>query len=295
MPALMKGTPKSKAPTPTKVIVSPNSPTNRLDRSPTRRTPFHLDDPQYDPERVYDSKIGYKELHNRALTVASEADAAAKAKRAQANALFVARQQSRLEADAAAKAREKELRAHHLAEMRWDTEGYYTKESGASGPLRWLWGMADKHPRQWAGSSAGPHDVAIGHQPGFSDGGVMEKHVSGIQAYEDEYITKASDIRLASDLVIEAYEDKKQAEQEAEAIAMRSDEKAKHDAREKAEAAKTRKIKAEMAAATKLAKEKAEKAAAERAKSGLMQKKANEEYAKAHGHWEWSAGKKLVQ
>ena len=36
MPALMKGTPKSKAPTPTKVIVSPNSPTNRLDLDPPR-------------------------------------------------------------------------------------------------------------------------------------------------------------------------------------------------------------------------------------------------------------------
>ena len=38
-----------------------------------------------------------------------------------------------------------------------------------------------------------------------------------------------------------------------------------------------------------------EKKQAERFKLGQAQRKANEEYARAHGHWDWSPTKKLVQ
>ena len=66
MPSTMRG-----LPTPTKVLLSPNSPTNPLNKSPApyRRTPFHIDDPQKDAER----RPEFRELHVRKLTEAEQA------------------------------------------------------------------------------------------------------------------------------------------------------------------------------------------------------------------------------
>jgi hypothetical protein len=298
MPATMKGSPSPKKgplPSPTKLIASPNSPTNRADKTPARRTPFHLDDPQYDSERLLNPGLGFVELHQRTLSVAQQEQQAEKERKMAAEKKFKERQLARIAMEDEVKQREKEMRLLHLKEMRWDTEGYYTKEPGASGPQRWLWGMANKHPRQWAGQSAGPHDVAVGHQPLHSDGGVIMAYADSIDEFEADIVANAVDRRIAADDAILNVEERRKQERETAAQTMRDEMREKREAAAKAELARCRRIKKEMAEETKQQNALLEKQAAERYKASVAQRQANEAYAKSHGHWDWSPVKALTE
>ena len=110
MPVTMKGS----VPSPTKVLCAPTPSTPYLTGTksppPARRTPYHLDDPQYDAERIPQ----YLALQEEELTLAKSKQEAEKASRVEANALFKARQEALMAAQAADKERVKMLRQDAL-------------------------------------------------------------------------------------------------------------------------------------------------------------------------------------
>ena len=90
-------------------------------------------------------------------------------------------------------------------------------------------------------------------------------------------------------LEVDAYDDRKKVEREAEAMSRQEQMHAKAEAAAKAERAAAKRAKAEMAAETKRQAELQAKKAAERDKEGKAARDANIHYAKTHAdrlHWE---------
>ncbi len=284
MPVTMKVT----VPSPTKVLAAPSPTTPYLTGTksppPARRTPHHLDDPQYDVERIPQ----FQELQEYEMTLTKSKQEAEKASRAEANALWKARQEARLVAEKADKDRAKALRKDALEKMRWEAEGFQTKEDGY-GPHRWTWTVASKHPRLWATA----HDVLVPPQPPlYSSTDVSNEAVvtyaGTIQAHEDDMKLRGVERRIADDQAIQSVEDRKKLEREDESKQRQAAILAKRQAADKAAAARARQIKKEMAEETRKQHALAEKKDAARWKESMQQRQANIQYAKDHGHWDWT-------
>ena len=283
----MKGTPLKILASPTKT--PPKSP------APGLRTPHHLDDPQRDEVRVPE----FKELQIYELTEAKKQAQSDAERRKEQEAAFQAQQAERLAAEAADLKRAKMLREKALKEARYEGKpGLWEMTEPGYGPLRWLWPVAHKHPRQWAGQSLGAHDVPVPHQPlshsETGEGDVITTYAATIEAHEADMSLRRVETRLADDDVIRSVEERKKQEREDAAMAMREQETAMLAARAKAERDRIKRIKKEMAEETRKQKALQEKKAAERAANAQAQRKINEEYAKAHGHWDWSIKRQPV-
>ena len=283
MPVTMKGS----VPSPTKVLCAPTPSTPYLTGTksppPARRTPYHLDDPQYDAERIPQ----YLALQEEELTLAKSKQEAEKASRVEANALFKARQEALMAAQAADKERVKMLRQDALENMRYEAEGYHTKEDGY-GPHRWLWTVASKFPRQWATA----HDVLVPPQPPMYNGADVYndervKYAMTIQAHEDDLKQKRVATRVADDMAIQSVEERKKLEREEESKKRREAILAKQAAEEKAAALRARTIKKEMAEETRRQQALQEKKEAKKLKESMQQRQANITYAKEHGQYDW--------
>jgi len=282
---------------PTKVLAAPsgNQPPYLVGTKtppPNRRTPYHLDDPQYDADRVPQ----FQELQTYEMTLTQSKAAAEVAARKEADALFKARQESRLVLEKSEKDRAKSLRKNALEKMRWETEGFQTKEPGydagdAPGPgpgRRWTWTVASKHPRQMSGA----HDVLVPPQPPMYNGAdvtvdAFYKYAQGIQSHEDDMKSRGHVRRIAEDDAIQSVEDRKKFEREAEAKAQQQAMTAKAAAAERAATARARAIKKEMAEEKKKQRAVEEKKQATKWKDSIAQRQANMTYAKEHGHWDW--------
>ena len=231
---------------PTKVLAAPMSPPLSKSPPPNRRTPFHLDDPQYDGVRVPQ----FKELQSYELALAKHGAEADKARRKEAAALFKARQETRLVEEGADKERAAALRKDALEKMRWDAEGFQTKEPGY-GPMRWTSTVATNNPRMWATA----HDVLIPPPPGmYSVSGAPDafgSYTATIDAHEATMRMSRLATKEAEDAANAAVEDKKKLEAEAEAAERQKGMLAKAEAAEKAAAARSKQIKKEMAEETR--------------------------------------------
>ena len=231
---------------PTKVLAAPMSPPLSKSPPPNRRTPFHLDDPQYDDIRVPQ----FKELQSYELALATHSEEADKARRKEAAALFRTRQEMRLVAEKADKDRAAALRKDALEKMRWDAEGFQTKEPGY-GPMRWTSTVATKNPRMWATA----HDVLIPPPPGmYSVSGAPDAfglYTASIDAHEVTMRMSRLATKEAEDAAIAAAEEKKRLEAETEATERQKAMLAKAEAAEKAAVARSKRIKKEMAEETR--------------------------------------------
>ena len=281
----MPVTMKVSVPSPTKILAAPTSSTPYLTGTksppPNRCTPHHLDDPQSDAERIPQ----FKELQEYEMKLTASKTDLDKERRKEENAQWLARQEARRVAEKAEKDRAKALRKDALEKMRWEAEGFQTKEPGY-GPQRWTYTVASKHPRMWATA----HDVLLpaSHPAGYDlSTEPFVAYAAGIQAHEEDMKLRGVQRRVEDDQIIQAVADRKKLEREAAAKAQQQAIVAKQAAVEKAVTSRSRVIKKEMAEEARKQKAMEEKKEAERWKESMQQRQANMAYAKDHGHWDW--------
>ena len=264
MVAKMKG-----APSPTKLIASTGGGSGgEANKSPTRRSPFHLDDPQYDPIRRFSKLKGYTELQSYELAKAAESEKANKVAKALANVKFTERQTGYAEVAKQESAYAKGIRGEELKQMKARTvatrDAVTVREKGIIEKTR-----AERR--------------------------IMEARVEARQAKLDGHkLHQADEAELdhgrwaKEDDVKDAYEANELAKREAEAAEINATIKARLTAAEKAERDRDKRAKSELAAETKKAAEVAKKVADAREKAGKAQRMANMEYLNKQDrlHWE---------
>eukprot|EP00322_Chrysochromulina_rotalis_P007533 CAMPEP_0115855664 /NCGR_PEP_ID=MMETSP0287-20121206/14658_1 /TAXON_ID=412157 /ORGANISM="Chrysochromulina rotalis, Strain UIO044" /LENGTH=275 /DNA_ID=CAMNT_0003309823 /DNA_START=61 /DNA_END=888 /DNA_ORIENTATION=- len=246
MPMAMKGTPS-----PTKTVA--------------RRTPFHLDNPQGDTDRVPQ----YVELSKQCLDKAAAKDADAKAKRQIEEQMFSQRKQSMAEAAAKEAAYQKMIRKQELDKMKMRVDA--SKEADRSREKD-IVVLAKKELEEVRQKQA-----------------VMEAREKVSNKTQKEFYKMEIERMGQFGSTAREVEEKKQRDRAAAAAVIQKEMAERRAAREKAEKTFQKRSKAELMAEAKRQTDAELKKSMERRKEAAAQRMANIKYAETHSdrlHWE---------
>jgi len=249
-------------PTPTKVLASP---TGSPPKTVARRTPFHLDDPQYDADRTPQ----YGELSTTCLSTAAAKEAVAKERRKEEAAIWAARQKASQEVAAAETARLKGLRKIELERVKGRVEEAK---------------QADKDKERFVIDKTVKEQTSMKEEMSRFDSRELV-----IKTNEKEYYNMEMERRAGAGNEALEYANKKKADREEEAARIQKEIRLKTEAHEKAAKGFAKRSKAELALETKKQHETELKKQQQRDKEGAAGRTSNIHYANTHAdrlHWE---------
>lgn len=257
MPSLMKG-----MPSPTKVLAHPST---SPPKTTARRDPFHLDDPQYDEERLPQ----YVELSKQCLDSTATKAAEQKARRKLENEQWALQQKAKAAREAAEKAHQKKLRKAELERISARVQDSKRADTQREKDI------VEKCRKEMAAMRATQSE--------------WETREQAARQNEKEYYIMEITRSKQADAETGELAMKKKAEREASAAVIQKQIRAKIEAQEKAAKALAKRSKAELATESKKQADTEAKKLLERQKEGTSGRAANIHYAKTHAdrlHWE---------
>ena len=266
MVAKMKGSP---VPSPSKLIASTGGGAGGSpDKSPARRSPFHLDDPQYDAERRDSPMSGYAELSKYELTKSAAAAKVVADKKAKEAALFYERQKALKEERKQEAAYKASIRVEELQKM--DKAKLAVKEAIISREKEII--ETTKKERLIMEARVAERQLKLD---------AARIHAAEESELDHGRWNKEEEVKAAA-------EETERLKRLEEAQRINADLMKRVADQEKAEKDRDKRAKAELAIETKKAKEAVAKKQAAREKEGKAQRQANMDYLNKQDRLHWT-------